>query len=101
MVMPCARANSPSPHEYRKLPSRSNTATGCSPRLKTNTRSRESVATAATSSHVKLAGRRNQSACGSNKNGDSPTLTFVGLEVDIESPVYGLVTGVNSDDSRE
>jgi hypothetical protein len=37
MTMPCARGNIPSPNERRKLPSRSNTITGCSPRLKTNT----------------------------------------------------------------
>ena len=35
MKTPCARGNMPSPQERRKLPSRSNTIIGCSPRLKT------------------------------------------------------------------
>ena len=35
MNTPCARGNSPSPNERRKLPSQSNTIIGCSPRLKT------------------------------------------------------------------
>jgi hypothetical protein len=35
--MPWARGNIPSPNERRKLPSRSNTIIGCSPRLKTKT----------------------------------------------------------------
>ena len=35
MCRPCARWNTPSPQERRKLPSRSNTIMGCSPRLNT------------------------------------------------------------------
>ena len=44
-----ARLNRPSPQEPWKEPSGPNTITGCSPRLKTYTRSRESVATATAS----------------------------------------------------
>src|SRR5215831_8584388 len=45
MKTPWARGNSPSPNERRKLPSRSNTIIGCSPRLKTKTLSRRSTPT--------------------------------------------------------
>src|SRR6266852_3316206 len=49
MWTPCARRNTPSPQERRKLPSRSNTTIGCWPRLNAYTRSCLSTPTAATS----------------------------------------------------
>src|SRR5437870_12754078 len=49
MWTPCARRTTPSPHERRKLPSRSNTTIGCWPRLNAYTRSCLSTPTASTS----------------------------------------------------
>ena len=49
-------ATLPSPRDARNVPSRSNTMSGWSPRLKTKTRSRESTATAATSDQPQPAG---------------------------------------------
>src|SRR6266540_703948 len=74
MVMPCGRVKTPSPQEPRKPPSRSYTMTGCSLRLKTYTRSRESVATPATSPCHQPAGSCSQPSASSNLKLPSPTI---------------------------
>src|SRR5712671_2564387 len=62
MWTPCARGYSPSPHDRRKLPSRSNTIIGCSPRLNTQTLSLLSTPTPPTSLKDQPAGNFAQSA---------------------------------------
>src|SRR5262245_26976371 len=54
--MPCGRRKTPSPQERRNVPSRSNTMTGCSPRLNTWTRSRPSTATLVASTNDQPSG---------------------------------------------
>src|SRR5438093_628559 len=56
MVMPCARRMRPSPQERLKAPPRSNTITGCAPRLKTQTSSSASTATAVASTKLHPSG---------------------------------------------
>jgi hypothetical protein len=67
--------NIPSPHDPTKLPSRSKIVTGCSPRLKTYTRSRRSTSTPETSLNDHPSGSRGQSWMNAKTYSPSPTVT--------------------------
>src|SRR6058998_3058020 len=76
--MPCVRVlNRPSPHERRKLPSRSKTITGCSLRLKTYTLSLESTATPATSMNSQPDGSFSQFSTGVKSSMPLPTTVAI------------------------
>src|SRR5262249_887088 len=75
IVMPCGRAKRPSPHEPMKRPSRSKIMTGWSPRLKTKTRSSESIATPATSTKRQPSGRTPQPSHTSKRGTSSQAVT--------------------------
>src|SRR5271166_2524957 len=76
MKMPCARGNSPSPNERRKLPSRSNTIIGCSPRLKTKTLSFLSTPTPPISLNDQPGGSFAQFSTGSYEYAPLPTVVM-------------------------
>src|SRR5262245_60377116 len=73
IVIPCGRAKRSFPHEPTNRPSRSKMMRGWSPRLKTKTRSCESVATPATSTKRHPSGRAPQPSR-TSKRGPSATV---------------------------
>src|SRR5215469_5203865 len=74
---PCARGYWPSPQDRRKLPSRSNTMTGCSPRLKTYTLSLASTPTAPTSLNDHPSGSFAQFSMMRYLKSPAPTMTAI------------------------
>src|ERR1700738_544842 len=89
MNTPCARGKSPSPNERRKLPSRSNTIIGCSPRLKTKTLSVLSTPTPPISLNDQPGGSFAQFSTGSYEYAPLPT---VAMPPPCSLPVGKLVT---------
>src|SRR5437764_5070386 len=87
--MPCGRTKSFSPHESRNRPSRSKITIGWSPRLKTKTRSRESVATPATSTKRQPSGNTPQPSQTSNR-GSSPAVVTGPMS---RTPAHGALPG--------
>src|SRR4029077_3640892 len=79
MNTPCARGKSPSPNERRKLPSRSNTIIGCSPRLKTKTLSFLSTPTPPISLNDQPGGSFAQFSIGSYEYAPLPTVAMARL----------------------
>ena len=90
MNTPCARGKSPSPNERRKLPSRSNTIIGCSPRLKTKTLSFLSTPTPPISLNDQPGGSFAQFPTGSYEYAPLPTIAMPRLPCSL--PVGKLVT---------
>src|SRR5262249_12792905 len=85
MWTPCARRNTPSPHERRKLPSRSKTTIGCRPRLKAYTRSCASIPTAATSAlNSRPGGSFAQSSTTSYRYAPEPRITGFATSASLE-----------------
>src|SRR5215472_3884309 len=76
MNTPCARGKTPSPNERRKLPSRSNTIIGCSPRLKMYTLSFLSTPTPPISLNDQPGGSFAQFSTGSYVYSPLPTVVM-------------------------